>query len=159
MSKEQHQPIKRSAELAPLSRDHHEGLLFVWKIRQGLKKGVEARLISSYVQWFWENHLQAHFRHEEELLAPSLPSEPMVERMIDEHQEIEAMVRINESIADAGLLEQLAGLVNDHIRFEERELFPLAEKTIPQERLQQIQAQLDAAPTGECPAWKEEFWM
>jgi len=34
-------PIKRSIALQPLSREHHHGLLLCWKIRTGLKKGID----------------------------------------------------------------------------------------------------------------------
>ena len=68
----EYKPIKRSKELAPLSREHHEGLLFAWKIKQGLKNETETKLIAEYVQWFWKNHLQEHFTEEEQILAPYL---------------------------------------------------------------------------------------
>jgi len=34
-------PIKRDKVLQPLSHDHHQGLLLCWKIRTGIKKGIE----------------------------------------------------------------------------------------------------------------------
>ena len=37
---EEIKPLKRSKELAPLSREHHDGLLFAWKIKQGLANGT-----------------------------------------------------------------------------------------------------------------------
>ena len=115
-------PIKRSEQLAPLSRDHHEALLFVWKIRQGLKNGTDQKTIGQFVEWFWKSHLEEHFREEEQILAPWLPKEnDLVQRMLNDHQDIEAMVHINEQIADLALLEELAGKINDHVRFEERE--------------------------------------
>ena len=45
----QPKPIKRSKELVPLSKEHHEGLLFAWKIKQGLQNGIgiEAMLTDS----------------------------------------------------------------------------------------------------------------
>jgi hemerythrin-like domain-containing protein len=152
-------PIKRSEQLAPLSREHHEGLLFVWKLKQGLKNGTDIKTIAEYVQWFWEGHLQEHFREEEEILARYLPADDaLVHRMIDEHQSIEALVHINENIADDALLEQLANELNDHIRFEEREFFPHAEKTISVEALNAIYEQLSKEP-AQCGAWPNEFWL
>ena len=40
--------IKRSKELAPLSPDHHEGLLFVWKIKQGLANKASFETLRNY---------------------------------------------------------------------------------------------------------------
>ena len=152
-------PIKRSRQLAPLSRDHHEGLLFVWKIRQGLKNGTDIKLIAQYVQWFWEKHLQEHFREEEQILAPHLPvNNELLQRMMDEHQNIEAMIHINENIPDEALLNQLADSVNDHIRFEERELFPYAEKFIPKDQLDKIFVLLSKEQI-QCEKWGKEFWI
>jgi hypothetical protein len=51
-------PIKRSAALSPLSREHHEGLLFAWKIRQGLQKNIDPERISKFTKWFWDTDLQ-----------------------------------------------------------------------------------------------------
>ena len=152
-------PIKRSEQLAPLSRDHHEALLFVWKIRQGLKNGTDQKTIGQFVEWFWKRHLEEHFREEEQILAPWLPKEnDLVQRMLNDHQDIEAMVHINEQIADPALLEELAGKINDHVRFEERELFPFAEQQIPADRLDTIKEQLMAEVHSGLP-WTNEFWL
>jgi hemerythrin-like domain-containing protein len=152
-------PIKRSKQLTPLSKDHHDGLLFVWKIKQGLKNGADIKLIAEYVQWFWKNHLEEHFKEEEQILAPHLPADnELLKRMIGEHQEIEAMVHINESIPDETLLGNLAKAIDDHIRFEERELFPYAEKVIPERELNLIYEQLTKEPV-QCEKWEREFWV
>lgn len=152
-------PIERSKQLTPLSKDHHEGLLFAWKIRQGLKNGADLKLIAEYVQWFWRNHLEEHFREEEQILAPHLPAESeLLMQMMEEHQEIEAMVRINENIPDESLLAGLAKAVDDHIRFEERVLFPYAEKILPEKELNLIYEQLPKEK-AECEMWDSEFWV
>ena len=68
-------PIKRSEHIAVLSRDHHAGLLFCWKIKEGLKHAVDLQRINQYVKYFWEGHLQEHFREEETLLFSKLDDE------------------------------------------------------------------------------------
>ena len=45
-------PLKRSQYLAPLSREHHETLLFTWKIKQGLSLKIELDRIVSFCNWF-----------------------------------------------------------------------------------------------------------
>lgn len=151
-------PIKRSEQLAPLSRDHHEGLLFVWKIRQGLKHNTPINEIAPYVQWFWQNHLYEHFQEEEQLLALNLPDDnSLIQQMIEEHQSIESLIHINEQIADEALLIEIADQLEKHIRFEERELFPFAEQQIPEEKLNAIHETL-TKEKQECPKWENEFW-
>ena len=158
MSKEI-KPIKRSKQLTPLSKDHHDGLLFAWKIKQGLKNGADIKLIAQYVQWFWKNHLQEHFREEEQILAPHLPEDnELLKQMIDEHHGIESMVHINENIADEILLLNLAQAIDEHIRFEERQLFPYAEKAIAEKELNLIYDQLSKVPV-QCEKWEREFWV
>jgi hemerythrin-like domain-containing protein len=158
MSKEI-KPIRRSKQLTPLSKEHHDGLLFAWKIKQGLKNGADIKLIASYVQWFWKNHLQEHFREEEEILAPHLPgNNELLKQMTEQHQEIESMIHINENIADENLLLNLALLIDDHIRFEERKLFPYAEKIIPEKELNIIYEKLLKEPK-QCERWTTEFWV
>jgi len=152
-------PIKRSKQLTPLLKDHHDGLLFAWKIKQGLKNGADIKLIAKYVQWFWKNHLQEHFREEEQILAPHLPEDnKLLKQMIDEHHGIESMVHINENIADEILLLNLAQAIDEHIRFEERQLFPYAEKAIPEKELNLIYDQLSKVPV-QCETWESEFWV
>lgn len=155
----QPQPIKRSPQLTPLSKDHHEGLLLVWKIRQGLRNHTPLQEIGDYVNWFWQQHLAEHFREEEEIVASYLPADdPGVRRMNEEHQELEALVHINESVTDEALLEKFAGLLNDHIRFEEREFFPYIEKTVAVEKLDELFEKLTKENRSKA-TWKNEFWL
>lgn len=152
-------PIKRSEYLVPLSKEHHEGLLFVWKIRQGIKNGTDLYDIAAFVQWFWQNHLQEHFRQEEQFLIPFLPKEnELVLRMLEEHLDIEALIHINENIPDSDILTQLGDKLHDHIRFEERVLFPFAETTIQSADMKKIYDQI-SKEKKECSKWENEFWM
>ncbi len=152
-------PIKRSAQLTPLSKEHHEGLLFGWKIRQGLNNGTDINTIGEYVQWFWKTHLQEHFWQEEQLIAAYLPKDDtMLQRMLNEHQEIEAYIHINDSIIDAANLLQIADAVRDHIRFEEREFFPYVESKLSTDQLDNIYVELSKAEKPSV-SWMNEFWI
>ncbi|RYY82673.1 MAG: hemerythrin domain-containing protein [Chitinophagaceae bacterium] len=119
--------LKRSLPLQPLSREHHEGLLLAWKIRQGLGKGVAMARVAEYVLWFWSAELEDHFRREEAAFLPLLGTAPLVVRMQEEHVEIEGLLQVLAQIPDEALLEDIAQKINDHIRFEERVLFPRAD--------------------------------
>jgi hypothetical protein len=151
-------PIKRSSQLTPLSREHHEGLLLAWKIRQGLAKGIAAERIAAYVQWFWEGELEDHFRREEAAFHSALPGAPLLARMQEEHEEIEGLLHVNAQIADKELLEDIAQKLNDHIRFEERILFPWIEEQLGSEKLDAIAMILDGGPKKER-SWEDAFWV
>ena len=117
-------PIKRSKELAPLSRDHHEALLFVWKIKQGIKSGTSTETIAADCNWFFENKLKAHFKIEEDQLSKILPLEhPMMFKMMDDHKAIENKIKLLNEFPSVYGLERLAQIIMYHVRFEERELF------------------------------------
>ena len=42
-------PLKRNPNLVPLSREHHFGLLFAWKLKQGLAKNTSLETMRDYV--------------------------------------------------------------------------------------------------------------
>jgi len=149
-------PIKRSKELAPLSHDHHEGLMLVWKIRKGLKHGVATERIVAYCRWYWQYHLAGHFQREEELLPLVMPSNhPLFCQMMEEHDIIKRRVK---SLPEDAVqpLELLAQSLNDHIRFEERKLFNEVEKLGTPEQLQKIAEGLNKEDA--CPDWQDKFW-
>ncbi|HEX6845465.1 MAG TPA: hypothetical protein VF144_00740, partial [Chitinophagaceae bacterium] len=90
---EEIKPLKRSKELAPLSREHHDGLLFVWKIRQGLANGTPVETLGDYTKWFWTNHIKPHFKDEEKVLVKFLPVDnALVKQMFKEHAEIRDLI-------------------------------------------------------------------
>ncbi len=152
------QPIKRSEQLSPLSREHHEGLLFVWKIRQGVQNGIAVDRIAPFIRWFWQLHLQPHFQKEETLLPPLLPAQsPLVQQMLAEHAAIQNSIGIVHENTDYGFLKQLATMIHDHIRFEERQLFNEIEKTATDKQLQLLVEQLQDEPA--CAPWQDPFWL
>ena len=77
--------------------------------------------------------------------------------MSEEHIEIEALIHINKNIADEINLLSIADKVNDHIRFEERLLFPHIEKQLSQYQLDYILKKL-MVDSPSCGEWKDEFW-
>jgi hemerythrin-like domain-containing protein len=152
-----HKPIKRSEQLAPLSRDHHDGLLFVWKLRKGLNNGTPVETIREYIGWFWENHLATHFKNEEEILLPYLSGgDELGTRMKNEHEAIYELIALKEEMAATNIV-SLGDLLERHIRFEERELFPHIEKQLTPEQLNAVLSQLGDEQACDTD-WKNEFW-
>lgn len=144
-----------------MSKDHHFTLLFCWKIRNGLKKKASADRIIKYVAYFWKTHMQPHF-HAEEAVLFSLAKDAMVHRAINEHQQIALQInKLKAGDFDAPTqLNVLADLVDDHVRYEERELFPHLEKTLDAAQLNNIELQLEALHnTVLKDEFEDEFWM
>ena len=156
---EEIKPIKRSKELAPLSREHHDGLLFAWKIKQGLANGTTVETLCNYTRWFWTNHLKSHFKNEETVLVRFLPADnSLVLQMFKDHEQIRDLIISIDKEPGSNSLKLLADFVNNHIRFEERELFVYAEKTLTQEQLNEIYKELPHDLHCETE-WKDEFWV
>ena len=152
--------MKRDTNIIPLSRDHHYGLLFCWKIRQGITKGVELDRIRLYVLDFWKHHLEQHFREEETLLFKDV-FDPLCVKVIEEHRQIQHLVQ---NIRNGGAWVRsnytvLADLLDKHIRFEERQVFPFLEQRLSAERLSEVGEQLNRL--HEQPAddlYEDAFW-
>jgi len=124
--------MKRSPELSPLSHDHHKALA----IAQRLRRAEDADVSKTAAAFFdyWRDHGAHHFRIEEEILLPgwvdgdAAADRALAGRMADEHLEIRIAVRrleCGDPSRDA--LRELGGLLERHVRFEERELFPQIE--------------------------------
>jgi len=152
-------PIKRSKQLAPLSREHHETLLFTWKIRQGIKYGVNNKLIVEYCNWFWQSELKEHFQKEEQAMGMILPVDhPMMAKMMDDHQEIESQIRQLSAYASEFGLERLGQAISNHVRYEERMLFNYVERIATSDQLNKLLSQLIVEKKNQ-PLWKNQFWL
>ncbi|MEO6830871.1 MAG: hemerythrin domain-containing protein [Chitinophagaceae bacterium] len=154
-------PIKRDPNIVLLSREHHFGLLFGWKLRQGLKFGIEPERMKGYIMYFWGDNLREHFATEERLLFQD-KSDDMVAEGLKQHKGIQYLVEeIKQSEQPTvAQMNELADLVSDHIRFEERELFPhLEEKFSDVELINigRILEELHRTPLKDD--YPDEFWL
>ena len=155
-------PIKRDKSLVTLSRDHHDGLMLVWKIRQGISLQIDNERIATYVVNAFDQELQPHFIEEEGLLFIQLaPVDDLRVRAENEHGEIrEKIASFRSSTPLTSDLLNFAALLEAHIRFEERVLFPELEQVIPREQLDEIGKQLEQEhATKHCLTWLDEFWV
>lgn len=116
----QNKPIRRHKSLQPISHEHHYSLQLCWKIRIGLKKNVDLKRIEKYALWFYINHLLPHFNLEEEFVFPLLGQDnDLILKAKADHKQIKEMFDSD----PINQLEQIAELLEKHIRFEERILF------------------------------------
>jgi hypothetical protein len=130
--------VKRSPELTPLSRDHHVALEHALRLRRTTDEDVCAT-VDRFLAFFTGDG-ERHFRQEEELLLPLVPLEAAEqgERMRSEHAEIRRRAALLADGADVAAAAELGTLLHDHVRFEERELFPLLEHVAPPGVLEQV---------------------
>ena len=149
--------MKRNEHIVPLSRDHHFGLLCGWKITEGLKRKVPYGRIKNYIQFFWQHHLKEHFEQEEAILFPGGTDE-LVQKALKEHEAIRQLTDKIGHSDDVTLLAEYAELLKDHIRYEERVLFPYLEEHLSQEELLQIGKRLDEVHQHSEDNYEDEFW-
>ena len=120
-------PQKRHKALQPLSREHHHGLLLSWKIRAGFSKDIDPKRIRTYANWFYENHLIPHFELEEIHIFSILEAEnELVKRALAEHRRLKRLFTDKDD--DLKRLSKIEEELEQHIRFEERILFPEIQK-------------------------------
>ena len=148
--------MKRHPALVPLSHDHHDGLLLAVKLQQGPRALL--RLWShdpfwqaEYVVRFFEEHLISHFVAEEQFLFPAASRHlkehmALIERLLAEHKEMRALREFFRHPEEKKLecnLTHFGKLLEDHIHAEERELFPLCERLIPEAEWRALNEQLN----------------
>jgi hypothetical protein len=152
-------PLKRNENIIPLSKDHHTTLLFCWKLTQGVRLESDPDVMKRYVSYFWKDHMEPHFREEEEILFAPLVDQ-MVQKAIAEHHLIKEQVEKVLKTSGEELYPALASLsemVDAHVRYEERQLFPHLEQSLSQEQLAGIGAKL-GIKMHLPDIFKEEFW-
>jgi hypothetical protein len=136
--------LKRSRELKPLSSEHEQALLVAFQLRHGISghgdsAGAPKDLpgLVALAKRYDETVLVPHTRAEEELLAGHVSAVDL-SRLKSEHIELR---RFLSDATDArpqemrAALARFADLLERHVRWEERELFPALEAAMTGEAL------------------------
>ena len=147
-------PLKRHKALQPLSREHHHGLLLSWKIRAGFSKNVAPERIKVYADWFFKTHLIPHFEMEEQFVFSVLDSNnELVKKALEDHTLLKRLFE-DEHIEMA--LSKIEKALDEHIRFEERVLFPEIQKAATE--LQLLEVEKIHQGTDFVDKLDDEFW-
>ena len=131
--------MKRSRALTPLSHDHQHGLAVALELTRATDESAAAAADGFLA--FWRTEGAHHFRIEEEVLLPGAaahvpPDHEAVERVLSDHREIrEQASALGQGAWPPVQLHALGERLRDHIRHEERVLFPLVEEALPPEEL------------------------
>jgi hemerythrin HHE cation binding domain protein len=78
---------------------------------------------------------------------------------LEEHDLLRDFIAQITTQPTAALLEEYATRLNDHIRYEERVLFPYMEENLSEEQLTEIGKNLSADPHTEEESYSDEFWQ
>jgi hypothetical protein len=143
--------MKRSAALAPLSRDHHHALDAALRLRRATPADTGAAV--EHFLAFWNVDGARHFGIEERHLLGALGPEDRewrsaVDRVERDHADIRTMaaaIAAGPREGQTELAHRLGGRLRDHVRFEERQLFRLLEARLPDEELRRLGDRVAAA--------------
>ncbi|MDT0678467.1 hemerythrin domain-containing protein [Autumnicola musiva] len=148
-------PLRRHEALKPLSRQHHFGLLFSWKLRKGFAESISIDRLKAFADWFFIHETQPHFKIEEEYIFPILGTgHALIIRALKEHRRIERLFRDIENPKNS--LSLLEEELEAHIRFEERLLFTEIQKAATKEELREIEK--IHFGTGSKEDYPDPFW-
>lgn len=151
--------MRRHDSLIPLTHDHHHALAQARRLRYAaesddLRRGAQARTFID----FFDSETVSHFREEEEIIFPLVVDAPealaLLTQLLLEHVRLHALVQALRSEIDRGApsaaaIRELATLLEQHIRTEEKGLFPLIERIVPPVRLDEIDVPRALGPRRE----------
>jgi iron-sulfur cluster repair protein YtfE (RIC family) len=139
--------LYRAKALVPLSRDHHEALVQALWLRRGAGRAPAAL---AFLQ-FHDAELEGHMLDEEDVVLPAAEGvDPAgAARIREEHAEMRRLAAALRDAVDAAfeiteIMDSLARLLHDHVRYEERVFFMGLQAALPAEALAALGADLEA---------------
>ncbi|MBI3580496.1 MAG: hemerythrin domain-containing protein [Nitrospinae bacterium] len=122
--------MKRSQELIRFSREHHPALVLARRVKLNAPGGGVFKRLAGEFPAKWKKEIAPHFAEEERSILPRLVAAgatELAERLQRDHAELRRL-STQAMGGDAAALKEFGKLIYDHIRFEERVLFPYYEK-------------------------------
>ncbi len=132
--------MKRDPRLRGLSSEHHQALVLARSFTELAEAAAWSIEEAEGLGRRFDRELEPHFRVEEEVLLPALRAAgaaALVERTEADH----AFLRTSVAAARTGVVAAARAFgerLHEHVRFEERELFPACEATLPGEVLDEV---------------------
>ena len=148
--------MKRHPSLRKFSDDHHGGLVQARRLRRAAagEEGPPAEVARAFLR-FWDEDTSPHFREEEEVLLAvfarhggDLTAEP-IQKMVADHARIRSLVmglceEAKSDRVERETLREIGDRLEAHIRLEERRVFPMIERLLPEEALREVASRLGA---------------
>jgi iron-sulfur cluster repair protein YtfE (RIC family) len=140
--------MKRHESLAPLSREHHEALILAQLLKKNapIYKGLPQLPADKarHALAFFNSHLKNHFQQEEGMLDKVMHCDRRIEEItreiIAEHEQLTLLFTSLADTADIeATMDELGRLLEQHIRKEERVLFPLIQELCPENILDALE--------------------
>ena len=134
--------MKRHPALRQLSDDHHQGLVLALRAKKAAAGDdtLDVDSVWQEVVTRFARELEPHFRIEEQRLSPALlrhGEQALIERLDCEHAELRQLA--SRVIRNRQNLARFGELLQQHIRFEERELFEVAQQRLTEQELAEVE--------------------
>jgi hypothetical protein len=143
----------RDPSLAPLSRQHHNGLALCVLTRRSLARDSSAENVAKLAQGVIDAHeleLVPHFAIEEDVLFPACGPMAMIDELVSEHRALEALAAQLRTAPSAARLEEFCALLSGHIRREESEFFEQIQHALPREALDRAGSEIERRAARMC---------
>jgi hemerythrin-like domain-containing protein len=147
-------PLKRHPSLVPFSRDHYVGLVQAQHlIKSADGSDVDRRKAVTEFLDAWAQEIAPHFDDEERLLTALIDNAADLAQFRKEHGEIRALAqeakeKRQQIDPGAAWVRDLGQRLNDHIRWEERHLFPCIESSANADQLKTLAGQTEKIEAG-----------
>jgi hemerythrin-like domain-containing protein len=145
--------MQRDPSLIPLSHQHHNGLALCVLTRRSLAADSSPENLAKLARRVidrYELELVNHFEIEEEVLFPACGPMPLIGELLREHRAIEALIAQLRTAPSVEPLEQFCGLLSNHIRREENQLFEQIQRALPREVLDRAGCEIDRRAVRIC---------
>jgi hypothetical protein len=143
--------MKRHPALLKWSHEHHSALVLAKRAQCVNECSIDGlKALMSEVAGAFAAELAPHFHLEEYYLLPALLNSGQadaVARTLAEHAELRSLVG-QLDISHPEIIHRFGKALAEHVRFEERQLFPLAESALTPETLASIGLSIDQAASS-----------
>jgi hemerythrin-like domain-containing protein len=136
------------SSLAALFAEHSDALV----VARELRMATDETAVEAMARFFayWNVRGRAHLRLEEEILLPAYVASadvrnPLIARVLCDHLVIRSGAAQLADGASAAAARALGACLEEHVRLEERELFPLIEQVLGVSALEEVLGELEDA--------------
>lgn len=145
--------MKRHESFRPLSSEHHHGLVQARHLREASESSSQNRIAAATeFASAWRAEIAAHFDNEERCLLPYITDSAFSDRLLADHAHLRALANeiLCAHVPAGDILLETANDLDKHIRWEERELFPMLELELTEDNLKVLGEALLSHPVAKA---------
>jgi hemerythrin-like domain-containing protein len=139
---------EQGSRLAVLFAEHADGLVLARELCEATDE-TAPEAVARFLA-YWNVRGRAHLRLEEEILLPAYAAsanahDPLIARVLCDHLVIRSTAAQLAEKPEAASARMLGACLQEHVRLEESELFPLIEQVLSRSALEAVLSDLEGA--------------